>query len=225
MSLINQALRKAQRDRTPQRMPESGAAVTAPFTTPNGMKPSWMIGLLAAAVVLLLGVFGGMSLVLLNSKKTPSAGQPAVASSTTAPATEEPASANEPALAATTPADSAQAPNAAPAALERLTNAPVIEELRQASAAAGVMAAAAAQPKAAAEQATVQPNQEIIDWLARIQISGERLPTNENRIRLNGKSYAAGEYVHPELSLRVFIIEEKRALFIDENHKKYLKHF
>ena len=70
MSLINQALRKAQRDRTPSSMSENGAsqgnAGPAPApAAPSGMKPGIVIGL-AVALALMIGLVAGLSMVLLS---------------------------------------------------------------------------------------------------------------------------------------------------------------
>jgi len=243
MSLINQALRKAQRDRTPPRMADPGAPSPTSIASASGMKPSVIIGLVVAVAVL-LGLVIGLSLMLLNSRDTPAQAAPtpgtpstssapmhtpantqaAPAPATAAPAADEITPAKEPIAATALPAKAAGPATGPTNLLERTETSPVVEELRHVRAAAESRAAAEAQAaQEAAQRAAAQPSQEIIDWLARAQISGVRLSANESRVILNGKSYLAGEYVHMGLGLKVLIIEEERVLFVDDNGKKYLK--
>lgn len=233
MSLINQALRKAQRDRTPERMPVPGARVPTPDAPTSGMKPGLIIGLVVA-VAALLALVVGLSLVLLQDRDTPPVAQHAPAAAAPQPSTtsEDSAPAETEQAAAPQPPVEPLAPRTQPAApttpLEREAAPPVVEELRRAREAATAKAAAeaeAAAAAAAAAKAAVQPSQAIIDWLARAQISGVKLSPTESRVILNGKSYTEGEYVNFGLGLKVMIIEQKRVLFVDENDKKYLKQF
>ncbi|MFU8847963.1 MAG: hypothetical protein ACNA77_04515 [Opitutales bacterium] len=237
MSLINQALRKAQRDRTPPRMADAGT--TGPFSTTaartDGMKPGLIIGLVIAVAVL-LGLVAGLSVVLLKSSDASPTAQQASASpemppeqrNTSRPATES---------VATTPGALQPIAPAIESAvktrpiLERETTPRVVEDLRQAREAAEVRAeaetaAAAAEAKAADEaaaRAAAEPNQEIITWLSQAQISGVKLSETESKVILNGKSYAEGELVNFALGLKVLIIQERRMLFVDDNGKKYMK--
>lgn len=240
MSLINQALRKAQRDRTPQRMGEAGTGV--PFSTTaartDGMKPGLIIGLVVAVAVL-LGLVAGLSMVLLKgSDASPSTQHASVGPA--APeklATEENPSglflkeepATPEALEPLSPVIATAAKS--PPALERETTPRVVEDLRKAREAAEARAkaeAAAAEAEARAEEeaaarAAAEPNQDIINWLARAQISGVKLSETESKVILNGKSYSIGEHVNFPLGLKVLIIQEKRVLFVDDNGKKYMK--
>ena len=236
MSLINQALRKAQRDRTPNRMTEAGASTPAQVAAAgaNGMKPGLVIGLVIT-VALLVGLVAGLSLVLFSGTEpapatvaqqqeivppTPAAASPAATSPAVEPAKPTPA----PAPAPVEPIAQQTAPAQEALPLQRETNPPVVEELRKAREAAETKAAAEAK---AAEEATARaaakPSQDIIDWLARAVISGVKLSDAESKVILNGDSYAVGEYVNFGLGLKVLIIQEKRVLFIDENEKKYMK--
>lgn len=221
MSLINQALRKAQRDRTPNRMAEPGSAESsagAPASG-SGMKPGLVVGL-AVAFALLLGLVAGLSVVLLKGNKA------ALLAQQTPPAAEEKAPARE--HASTPPSEPAATtsnnlePIAPPIgssttspALEREAIPAVVEELRKAR--------EAAEAKAEAARAAAEPNPEIIKWLSSAQITGVKLSTTESKVILNGKSYAVGEYVNYNLGLKVTIIQEERILFMDENGKKYMK--
>lgn len=236
MSLINQALRKAQRDRTPHRMAETGSngpSANAPSGA-SGMKPGLLIGLIVA-VALLLGLVSGLSIVLLKGNDAAPAARQA---STT---TQEPAT---PATAPTPPVESTAATpekiepiapatassNQAPP-IESETTPPVVAELRKAREAAEAKAAAEAklaeaEAKAADEaaaRAAAEPSREIIEWLTQSKVTGVMLSETNSKIILNGNTYAVGEYVNYALGLKVMIVQEKRILFVDENGKKYMK--
>lgn len=240
MSLINQALRKAQRDRTPARMADPGStgpSTTAPLSA-SGMKPGLVIGLVVAVAVL-LGLVAGLSMVLLKSNDPAPVAQQAPATPEESPSQDtaaspptEPAAATPEALEPLTPPieSAANFPGSAGG-----RTSPVVEELRKAREAAEAKASAeaeAAQAEAAAEakaaeeaaaRAAAKPSQDIIEWLSRAQISGVRLSSTESKVILNGDAYAVGEYVNYALGLKVMVIQEERVLFIDENGKKYMK--
>jgi len=240
MSLINQALRKAQRDRAPNRMAGSGSGEfpASAATSGSGMKPGLIIGLVVA-VALLLGLVAGLSVVLLKGNDAAPLAQSSPPASEKTPAQESaPAPPPEPVATTTNevePIASAVEPPTTPPALERETTPPVVEELRKAREAAEAKAgaeaeAAEAQARAeakaaeeAAARAAAKPSQDIIDWLSRAQITGVKLSATESKVILNDKSYAVGEYVNFKLGMKVMIIQEKRILFVDENGKKYMK--
>jgi len=240
MSLINQALRKAQNDRTPRRMSDPGSAPATSTGSPSlsGAKPMLFIGLLIAVAVL-IGLVGGLSVVLFKGDDSPP-----VASQTAGASQETSAQAGS---TASTPEKSATAPEvinpAVPSTetaptvspMERESSSAVVEELRKAREAAEAKAAAEAEAalaeakaaeeaaEEAAARAAAEPSQEIIDWLARAQISGVKLSGTNSKVILNGESYAVGEFVNFALGLKVMVIQEKRILFVDENGKKYMK--
>lgn len=240
MSLINQALRKAQQDRTPKRMEAPGASgsLTSAPAGASGMRPGLLIGLIIALAVL-VGLVAGLSIVLLQNDDsgaiaeqaptTPE--QPTIQSTNPTPPPEAVAS-SPPALEPIRPAIESSSNSASP---ERETISPVVEELRMAREAAEAKAAAelaAAEAKAAQEakaaeeaatQAAAKPSQEIIDWLSRARVTGVRLSETESKVILNGASYSVGEYVNFALRLKVMIIQEKRILFADDHGQKYMK--
>lgn len=237
MSLINQALHKAQRDRTPNRMAEPGSGEFSAATpaSGSGMKPGLVIGLVVA-VALLLGLVAGLSVVLLKGNDAaPLAQQTPPAAEDNAPAQENASTPpSEPAATTSNNLELIAPPIEPPttsSALDREATTPVVEELRKAREAAEAKAEAeAAQAEAeakaaeeAAARAAAEPNQEIIDWLSRAQITGVKISTTESKVILNGKSYAVGEFVNYNLGLKVMIIQEERILFVDANGKKYMK--
>jgi F0F1-type ATP synthase assembly protein I len=232
MSLINQALRKAQRDRTPNRMAEPGAdgGSTHAATGGSGMKPGLVIGLVVV-VALLLGLVAGLSIVLLKVGEPAAVAQQASPSPEKVAATEPapaPSAPNETGATTPEPIEPQKTSSTETAALERGSKVPLVEELRKAREAAEAKAAAEAQAareaaEAAAAKAAAEPSQEIIDWLSRAKITGVKLSSAESKVILNGEPYAVGEYVNYALGLKVMVVQEKRVLFVDDNGKKYLK--
>ncbi|MGJ8654109.1 MAG: hypothetical protein ACSHX8_12620 [Opitutaceae bacterium] len=237
MSLINQALRKAQNDRTPGHRPPASANPTGAGSSMappsrSGMSPGLVVGLIVV-VALLIGVIAGLSVVLLKDKPAPTeiTAQPALAPL-------EPTATPAPAPAPTAPTPTVEAreavftPPTTPEPAATQATAPdeqtVLEQLRMAREAAEAKAAKAEAARVAAEaeaarKAAIQPSQDIITWLSHTQISGVRLSDTGSKVILNGKAYAVGETANFELGLKVLVIQEKRVLFIDGNGKKYLK--
>jgi hypothetical protein len=247
MSLINQALRKAQRDRTPARMPEPGSSSPSAqaATGANGMKPGLLVGLFVA-LALLVGLVAGLSIVLIQGDGGAPAAQQASSATpeTTIPevATPSPGAPRAATSEKMVPLVSADASSKEAPPFEAEASSLVVEELRQAREAAEAKAAAeeaaaraareAAAAKAAAEakaaeeaaaRAAAKPSQDIIDWLTKARVSGVMLSGQNSKLILNGKSYGAGDYANYALGLKVLVIEEKRILFVDENGKKYMK--
>ena len=200
MSLINQALRKAQHQRTPSRPATAAdhASASHPKYTGNFNKSGLLIGLVAG-IALLIGLVAGLTIVVLRKDPAPVAQQ---AATLPAPAKQiSPATPIIQPLAAPTPAPTQPLEQDSPS---------VLNDLR--------LARVAAEAKAAAK-----PSQDIIQWLGKSKISGVRLSTSGNKVILNNNAYLVGETVNVGLGLKVLIIQEKRILFIDPNGKKYLK--
>ena len=226
MSLINQALRKAQQDRTPKRMPQPGEA-PQPSVGPmpnTGIKPGMIIGVLVALAIL-IGTIAGLVVVIFQKDNSS-----AVA---TSPAPTEPViSALEPASPSPSPTSLPQpqpAANPAPTtppipAAENLPDQNVLEELRLAREAAEAKAAEeAAAAQRAAEIAAAAPNQAVIDWLSEAKVTGVRMSGDNSKAVINNKAYAVGELVHYSLGLKLIVIQESRLLFEDANGKRYMK--
>lgn len=239
MSLINQALRKAQRDRTPERIPtddsKPGGPANPGYQTAsggNGFSPALMIGL-ALAVAVLIGLVVGLGIVVLK-------GDPAQKPAVQASAASSPETPDSRRPLTTTPADREVAtPQIAPPASSRAgagtTGSNIVEELRlareAAEAKAQVEAQAAAEAAAAAKAATAEakeraeaaPSQAVIDWLGASKISGVRLAGSDSRVILNGDAFSVGDVVNFNLGLKVLIVQEARVLFEDSNGKRYMK--
>jgi pyruvate/2-oxoglutarate dehydrogenase complex dihydrolipoamide acyltransferase (E2) component len=236
MSLINQALRKAQRDRTPERMPTSdskpgGLAGTASPGAPSasGFSPGLIVGL-ALMVAILIGLVVGLSIAIFkgDSNAPPAAqtnGTPTLETSTptqlkpATPATGEPVAPQiiQPARSQT------NAGSTTPNVVEELRRAREAAEAK-AQAEAQAAAKAAAEAEAAQTAAEAEPNQAVIEWLGTSTISGVRLAGEASRVILNGEAFSVGEMVNFSLGLKVIVIQENRVLFEDSEGTKYMKH-
>jgi len=217
MSLINQALRKAQQQRTPSRPATAAdhASASHPNYTGNFNKSGLLIGLVAG-IALLIGLVAGLTIVVLRKDPAPVAQQ---AATLPAPAKQ------------IAPATPVIQPLAVPTQPLEQDSPSVLNDLRIARVAAEAKAAAdatsakqvEAAKQLAATKAAAKPSQDIIQWLGKSKISGVRLSTSGNKVILNNNAYLVGETVNVGLGLKVLIIQEKRILFIDPNGKKYLK--
>ncbi|TVP81340.1 MAG: hypothetical protein EA353_01690 [Puniceicoccaceae bacterium] len=216
MSLINQALRKAQRDRTPASMATgepSPGNYTA--TASSSMSPALVIGLIIT-VAMLIGLVAGLSIVVFKGDSGSSAAaQVAPPADSATPAGDSSTTTRiEPQITRPVPAESTAAMTPA-----------IIEELRQAREAteAKALAEAKAAEEAAARAEEAQPREEIIEWLSASTISGVRLSGANSRVILNGQAFSVGDLVNFQLGLKILVIQETRVLFEDKNGTRYMK--
>lgn len=221
MSLINQALRKAQQQRTPSRPATAADHASASPTNyrGNSNQSGLLIGLVAG-IALLIGLVAGLTIVVLRKDPAPVTQQAA-----TLPALVKqiaPATPVIQPLAPPTPAPTQPLEQGSPSVLNDLRLARVAAEAKAAADATSAKQVEAAK-QLAATKAAAKPSQDIIQWLGKSKISGVRLSTSGNKVILNNKAYSVGETVNLGLGLKVLIIQEKRILFIDPNGKKYLK--
>lgn len=221
MSLINQALRKAQQQRTPSRPATAADHASASPTNyrGNSNQSGLLIGLVAG-IALLIGLVAGLTIVVLRKDPAPVTQQAA-----TLPALVKqiaPATPVIQPLAPPTPAPTQPLEQGSPSVLNDLRLARVAAQAKAAADATSAKQVEAAK-QLAATKAAAKPSQDIIQWLGKSKISGVRLSTSGNKVILNNKAYSVGETVNLGLGLKVLIIQEKRILFIDPNGKKYLK--
>ncbi len=234
MSLINQALRKAQQDRSPKRMPEPGESAHASGVpaTSQGIHPGLIVGLIVA-VALLVGIVVGLSIVLFrgdsDAPEAPQVAleQPIVPARTALPPVEplNPSGGEKPvseqASSSPEPRQTLAPADPGPTVAAQAESAPgIVEELRKAREAAEAKAEAEA---AAAARAAAEPKATIVEWLTQSRINGVKISDETSKVIMNGDAYAVGEYVNFGLGLKVLLVEEARVLFIDENGKKYMK--
>ena len=229
MSLINQALKKAQNDRSsaPQSPSLSGSnTISTPQTEKRGPNVGLTLTLVAAFAVM-LGLIAVLAVMLLKDKPivepAPTSNTAQVEPEASTPA--EPATVTPP-----QPLETTESPEVL-AELQRAREAAEAEAARQREAAeaeAARLAAAAAAKKAAEEEAArkaaAKPDPKVIDWLSKVTISGVRLSGGtDSKVLLNDDAYGVGDTVNYSLGLKVYVIQEQRVLFIDKNDKKYLK--
>ena len=213
MSLINQALKKAQNDRSssPQAPSLSGSnTISTPAAEKGGPN---LTPVLVAAFAVMLGLIAVLAVMLLKDEPAP---LPELA---TQPSIQTPTPAAIPTPAPTTQESSPEVL----AELQRAREAAEAEAERQREAELAAAAAQKAAAEEAARKAAAKPNPKIIDWLSKVTISGVRLSGTESKVLLNQDAYGVGDTVNYNLGLKVYIIQEKRVLFIDQNDKKYLK--
>lgn len=173
---------------------------------------------LVAAFAVMLGLIAVLAVMLL--KEEPIA-EPAPAINTAQAKPQASASA-EPAATISAPLPPAESPEVL-AELQRAREAAEAEAARQRKAELAAAAAKKAAEEEAARKAAAQPDPKIIDWLSKVTISGVRLSGTESKVLLNDDAYSVGDTVNYSLGLKVYIIQDKRVLFIDKNDKKYLK--
>jgi len=221
MSLINQALRKAQRDRAPKKMPTSDEGADAPAapvqTSPSHKKQQRITIILLTLVALLIGLVSGLSVVFFNNDTIQS---PPV-DLTQAAAPDEPDT-----HAATTPITQKQTPETHSTESADSTPSPIelIAELRKAS----ELTKKAAAPEAASQAPTAKSAKKeiedaIYNWLHEAKITAVRLSNSGNKMTIDGLVFSEGDTVNYQLGLKCVIIQQTRVLFIDRNGQKYVK--
>lgn len=229
MSLINQALRKAQQQRSGTLPPGSdGPAPTMGMPAQEKRVPTGLIIGISAAFALLIGLVLGLSILLLRDKPEQQSQAP------TEPVAEQPQTADAP-----PPSPSVQQTAATPQETlpeqEAETSAPA-ENLRQAYASAsqttqesGPSSDVLNELRTAREEIEeqlkepVRSPQSIVEWLTKSRISAVRISPNGNKVIMNGNAYSVGEFANYTLRIKVLLIEKSRVLFEDENGKKYMK--
>jgi len=230
MSLINQALKKAQRDRNPSQVGKAGDASSGGMARTRGgggmsgaggMNLKIVVGVVVAFAVL-IGLVVGLTVVLLGGSKSAQEPAPALSEGLA----EAPSAPTDPVITPEPNVEPTASDAPAPAGtVDAGAGSSVVEELRRAREAVEAKAAAEAAARAARAEAAArpEPNQAVIEWLGAAKISGVRLAGDDSKVILNGKAYAPGEVVNYGLGLKVLVIQEERILFADAKGVKYMK--
>jgi len=234
MSLINDALKKAQKQRTGDSpplaaMPGIGgepAARIAKRAKPAGFNAQLTrIGIGAAALVVVLG--GGYFAIRqirsapvkpAEARPEPAAPNPAPAAPAPRPAAQSPAPAvtfNLPIVA--TPAAEAKAPPAA-AVL------PPVVESKPEPKPAPVAAAPAAVPPAPATPAP-KLGAKATTFIDSLRIAGIRASATDSKVLMNDRVYRNGDIVEHELGLKLVGITADSLTFEDEHGARYTRNF
>lgn len=200
MSLINNALKKAQRQRAAE------AAAFSPGGTPplrrgqSGLPTqAWVLILAGAAVIIVLSVV--LTVYLLRP-----APPTRLTAATTAPAMISPTPA-EPAPLVTMPAIGANAPTLAP------PPPPVVVE-----------PPAVAQAEATSTNPT-QADERIYAFIDKLQIMGVRSSGTDSKVLMNDRVYRMNDIVDRALALRLKQVAPDHLVFEDANGITYTKTF
>jgi hypothetical protein len=252
MSLINEALKKAQKQRTGEAPPlasmpaiggESPARIArrakpAPF---NALLLRLGLGLVGLAVVVAGGLF------LLRGKSTPeapAAPKSAVSSPVTKPQ-DEPAvasaKAGAPAASAATPAKTTPAPAVAKSSenVFVLPIAPPPEPVKTEPAkpvattpkpeTAKPVAAAPKPEKPATETARPAPTARLepraIQYIENLKVAGIRASATDSKVLMNDRVYRVGNTVEHEMGLKLVEITANSLTFEDERGGRYTRNF
>jgi hypothetical protein len=235
MSLINEALKKAQNERspTPPATPPGGTppppAATSQSSAPQP-SPFGKIGVLIAicAVIVSLSVLATVFLLRGPSKPsqptTPAQPQRIAAADTAAahanpdptiPAEKTPA-------AAATNASTASAPNATAG---NGSVSPAVAVGTASPSTAPVIAVPTATPTPSPEPTPVKPTVRIQALVDKFRISGIRISDTDSKVILNDHLFRVDDPVESSLGLRLTKIEEHRLTFVDADGNTYVKRF
>jgi hypothetical protein len=222
MSLINDALKKAARQRA-----EEQADVAAP--RPGGNRPSrhgqpmrkQTMVLIGGAIVALVVVSSVITGIMMTSRSDtkPVADVKSTPQPSPAPVPARAAEQAAPMITVSAPQATPPAPTAAPIAISR----PVPTALPVAPSPAPTAAAVAA---SSAPAASPQSHDELIQGIVdRFHVSGVRAAGNESKALLDGHVYKVNDLVERAVGLRLIKVEEGQLTFVDAAGEKFVKTF
>ena len=200
MSLINQALRKVQNERTANRGTIRSSTPNTAYVHHNGRKNKMglLIALGGCIAILILFVAGLILALLLKDPK------PVFAEANSA----EP-SARQTDKAATADSLADTVKNNLDVQAGRLaTPEKSVKETYTVTKSPMLVS---------------EPKQEIIEWLSQSIISGIRISRNGSKVILNNKAFTPGEIVNSNFDLRLSEINEEKLLLVDSNGVEYIK--
>jgi hypothetical protein len=237
MSLINDALKKAQRQRT-----NNPFGIDAPVPggggrsarRGNGM-PTQTIMLIVAGCALLVVLSGVGAVLFVNRKPAPSS-KPAPSVAASSPVSTAPAASTTtdfPTLTITpivipprneaAPASSANPPSSPLTTEKQPDPAPVATVAKAIVPEEKTVAAAKAPPAAAPDPAVLQ--EKIHTYLDTLRIAGVRAAGAGSRVLLNEKVYRVNEIVDRNLGLKLTAVESEYLKFTGPNGVEYQKNF
>ncbi len=202
MSLINEALRKAQSQR-PQ-SPELSKSLDAGDHSINYANQPKRFGIiigLSLFIIILLGLIAGLVFVLLSQE--------------TKQITTQTAETKPEAPILETISESSNPENLA-------EKAPTVKETAELSESGPVEMTS---PVVKAPVIAAEPDQKIIDWVEQSTVSGVRITSSSSKVLINNRGFSPGDSVSTTLDLKIFEIEAKRIILIDANGVKYVKSF
>lgn len=226
MSLINDALKKAQRQRTPDALarpstPEPVPAAPQPQVyvrphRPSGPDPALIkLGAIGGAVVI-VGLVAVLVWKLATSDKASPASEQAVATQSQSPAVTTPSGNLPPVVSATKPAEPTVQPQFTvrpenkPAALPTVT--PATTAARPPATETPVVSAA-------------KPDPRVLTAIDGFKVLGVRATGKESKVLMNDRVYRIGDYVVPEFGLKLTGVTPSTMTFEDSNGAIYTKSF
>jgi len=228
MSLINDALKKAQRQRTEDTVDPTGIAsggVIAKRGQARSAKSIFVLG--AAALVLILLSVGGTVYLVNRAAPTPTA---TVASAQpTTPKAEPAATAPAPGPTTTAPAPKEASPlTVTPPAVEPksapppLPPAPAPTPPTATDISSTPATSVAATP---APAATGKPDDRIHAFIEGLRITGVKPAGAESRVLMNDRVYRLNDIVERTLGVRLIKVDNGALTFSDSNGVLYTKYF
>jgi hypothetical protein len=209
MSLINEAPKKAQRQRSDPPLAGMSAGNRADHRDPPKRTQSVVLLVAGAAVLVVLSV---MVTVYLVTRK-PIAAEPVLAAAPTTPA----------AVAAVAPAVDLNAPAPVIVAPVIATPPPETEKAPPEPAVSAVVAAAPVEiPPIAPVR---QPELSIQIWVDAIHVTGVRYSGGVNKVLMNDRVFKVNDIVDRTLVLKLVKIEPELLTFTDPNGMVYTKSF
>jgi hypothetical protein len=218
MSLINEALKKAQRQRSDEPPGMSSPSDRGDYRSPP--KTTQMIVLIAAGAAVLVVFSVVITVYLLN--RTPVAATPTLA---VAPAAQVPAVAEVtapspvivPPVVVPPPATAEKKPAAEPAASASVSPSPA-----ETVAATPATAPIAIPPVAPAER---QPDLQTQLFVDSIRVMGIRSQGGESKVMMNDRVYRVNDIVDRARALKLIKVEPELLTFTDPNGMVYTKSF
>ncbi len=236
MSLINEALKKAQRHRSgdpADLLPESALGPVAKRGQPRSAQQLLLLAIGGVALVVLSVV---ITVWLVNRPPAPKTAAQ-TASAKAAPATTPPdASAPAPVIVAPviTPPAVAQPPPASPAPVANRPS-PATEPVTTASPTiAPTPAVTQAPPSPAPPTAATSPiepappvktDERVHQFVDNIKVGGIRSSGDDSRVLMNDRVYRVNDIVERSLGVRLTKVESDALTFSDANGALYVKHF
>jgi hypothetical protein len=229
MSLINEALKKAQRERTETTAePPSFAADSTLSASPAPRRRPGTTGgpspvLLGAGAALVLALLVGAGLFLFRSKSAPAvpadAGKPSatVAGSLTTVSTATPVQ----------PKDEGRPAAEAPLTTVHTEPTPAFK-ITIPEAPAKAPAAVASKPAPALEpvsEPASNPTAKMIDMIEALRISGIRAAGADSKVLMNDRVFRLNDIVDRDLGVRLIGVENGALTFRDTHGAVYTRHF
>lgn len=223
MSLINDALKKAQRQRTPDALVRPSTPEPAPVAPqpqvyvrphrPSGPDPALLkLGAIGGAVVI-VGLVAVLVWKLATSDKSAPASEQAVANQSQSPAVTTPSGDKPPVISATKPSEPAAQPQftvqpeSKPAVLPAVTP--------------------AARPPATETPVAIaaKPDPRVLTAIDGFKVLGVRATGKDSKVLMNDRVYRIGDYVVPEFGLKLTGVTPSSMTFEDSNGAIYTKSF